>query len=106
MSAFGFVPGIAFFPVIARPRIAHALQPLRHHAPVHHQHGGGVFKARHGLSEIGKRNVRALALAIVADDQRCFIVEREGALHVVVLFKAALVVVTIDRPERGADVDR
>ena len=84
MAALGLVPGVALFAIVAGAGVADALDALGGHAGVDHVRGGEVFEAGPGLGVVGERNARALGLAVIADDERGFVVEGVGALDGVV----------------------
>ena len=68
--------------------------------------GGQVFETSPGLGVIGERNCGALAVAVIADHQRGFVVQHIGALHGFVIVELPFVVVPPDGLQRLANVGR
>ncbi len=104
MTALRFIPRVAFFAVVTRADVADAFDAFAHHARVKHVRGGGVFETGHHFGVVRERDARALGLTVIANHHGSFVVQREGALHGVVIVQRVLVVVAIDGRQRFLDV--
>ena len=105
MATLGFIPGIAALAVVTAADGGDGLQALADEALLQHQNRGGVLEAGHELAEVRERDARAPAARVVADHQAGLVVEREYALHGLLVEERGLVVVLADGGGGGADVD-
>src|SRR6185369_10598269 len=105
-SALGLVPRISPRPVISRANVGDALDTLLDHARIDHVTGGGIFETGPPFGVIGKWHLGTFTAAVIRDDQRGLVVQRERPLDGVVFVERSLVVVAIDALERGTAVLR
>ena len=102
MPALRLVPGIAPLAVKAPAGGFHDVERLRHHPLERQRRRKLVLQSRPNLTEIRKGNFRTFAQGIGGHHNSAFVVQGVGALKINMLAQVRLVVVLINRLQRGA----